>query len=124
MFITNGLEKVINEFKTRFNKDVDLVIIEDQYMRMNARSSLKLSKLVGMIAYMVYYKFGASVYLSAPSEINKIIPFNAKQFNNRKKYHKAVVEHVHKTYNVELTSTDEAFAILLALSHTDMIKEE
>ena len=124
LVITDGLEKVVKKFHEKFDTVIDLVVIEDQYVRMNAKSALKLSRLVGMIMYMVYDRFDTAIYLSAPTEINKVLPFNSKQFRNRKKYHKAVVEHVHETYNIELTSTDEAFAILLALSHLDTAIEE
>jgi hypothetical protein len=79
--------------------------------------------MVGMLVYALYSKLDVPIYLSAPSEIYKILPFTAKKFKNRKKYHKAVVEHVKETYNVELTSVDEAFAILLALSHIDTPEE-
>jgi len=117
------LTDAINTFEDRYKKEVDLAVIEDQYVHANAKSALTLSKMVGMLIYMIHDKFDIPIYLSAPSEIYKVIPFNAKQFSNSKTYHKEVAKYVAEHFGIELTSIDEAFAILLALSHVGMIPD-
>jgi len=119
----DSLTDAINAFQDKYSKQVDLAVIEDQYVHVNAKSALTLSKMVGMLIYMIHNKFDIPIYLSAPSEIYKIIPFNAKQFSNSKAYHKEVLKYVAETFKISLTSIDEAFAILLALSHADLIPE-
>lgn len=99
----------------------DYAVIEDQYVKSNARSSLTLSKLVGMLVYAIYQNCDIAVDTISPTQINNIIPFNSRQFKNRSKYHKAIVEYVYNTYGIELTSTDEAFAILLGLSYVELL---
>lgn len=118
------MTNAINTFQEKYKKPVELAIIEDQYVHVNAKSALILSKMVGMLLYMIHDKFDIPIYLSAPTEIYKILPFNAKQFPNSKAYHKEIAKYVADMYKIELTSIDEAFAILLALSHTDLIPED
>lgn len=102
----------------------DYAVIEDQYVKSNARSSLILSKLVGMLVYAIYQEYDIAIYTIAPTQIYNILPFNSRQFKSRTKYHKAVVEYVYNTYKIDLTSTDEAFAILLGLSYVELLLSE
>ena len=108
------VNSLLNMLKDRQLKP-EHVVIEDQYVRKNVRGTIVLTRLVGMLQYMLFTQFKIMPYIMAPTMIYAVLPFNAHKMD-KKSYHKAVVEYVYKTYNVELTSVDEAFAILLALT--------
>jgi hypothetical protein len=80
--------------------------------------------MVGMISYVFYNNYNVSIYLSAPLEINSILPFSSKDFKNKKKYHESITKHVMKEYNPYINSTDEAFSILLALAFENKMTSE
>jgi Holliday junction resolvasome RuvABC endonuclease subunit len=105
--------------------------IESQFVHMNPKTSMNLSKTVGGIEYAIYNTVKVPIYEVTPETAKKSIGVKTSAFKKysqkerHKLLHQAVVDSVEKEFNVKIKGhDDEAFAIAIANAGLNMYEAE
>lgn len=105
--------------------------IESQFVHINPKTSMNLSRTVGGIEYVIYNLVKVPIYSVSPESAKKSIGISSFDFrkydkNERHKLiHNAVVKRVEEEFGVKIKgSDDEAFAIAIANAGMDIYEKE
>ncbi len=96
----------------------DIIAIEDQYFHVNAQSSIKVTRMAGIVLGMFKATYpDIKVELVSPRKVSALTGINEKNYHLLgKTYHKAIINYVEKVLRHKVKGEDEAFAILLGMS--------
>lgn len=105
--------------------------IESQFVQLNPKTTMNLSKSVGEIEYVIYNITKVPIYEISPESAKKSIGVHSADFrkynkkDRHKMIHEAVVERVQDKFNIKINGNDdEAFAIAIANAGLDLYEKE
>jgi len=122
-WLTRSFELVANaiEFiKTYLPGKLKAVAVEDQYVKENKSTTIKLARMSGIFLGMLRATYpDFEVILVQPRKVSKLTGINENNYQVLgKSYHHAIVQYVRKVLNIPLDEKheDEAFAILIGMA--------
>lgn len=110
--------KILNFVKETVSEEKLHIVLEDQFIRENPRSGIKVAHMAGVTLGLLLGSFPNATYeFVPPRKVSMLTGLNEKNYEHMgKSYHDAVKNFVEKVLRIKVEGVDQAFAILLGMA--------